>query len=484
MGVVKNILATLSVALGVALVAGEDLSLCKKHLHNSVVHVRKFDVSPDTPTAGSNVEFTISGSADEPIVEGTVAKVILQTLGIEVALNEFDVCSLEGVSCPIAAQDTFDATISHKLPFQLPDGVSIEVAVEFVHDEKVLGCYEVEMKVMDARSHANRFGFDLEEAEFLFKAWQKKHGITFKSAAEAVKRKAIFVENLIKIALHNAKNGDWSMGMNQFGHLKPEEFKKIYASGLLPPSLKNLRSTPSFRSNITRAVYRRMENEQLPTEVNWITAGAVTPVKNQGACGSCWSFSTTGALEGAYFIANKKLVSFSEQELVACDPVDQGCRGGLMDNAYEWIEKNGGLCSEDSYPYTSGQGQRGMCKKSGCKIVPNSAPSKFFDVPHSEASLESAVAKQPVAIAIEADQTAFQFYQKGVLTAKCGANLDHGVLVVGYGTEDGQDYWLVKNSWGATWGDHGYIKLARGLKQQGGECGILLSPSYPVFPGM
>mmetsp|Transcript_35483 Transcript_35483/g.43836 ORF Transcript_35483/g.43836 Transcript_35483/m.43836 type:complete len:479 (+) Transcript_35483:276-1712(+) len=461
-------------------VSAEDFNICKRHLHKlGVVNVHKFDVNPSTPTAGSKVQFTLTGSTEEDIVEGTVARVILQTLGVELTTYDFDICSLQGISCPITAGDKFEGSISHKLPFEIPEGVSVGVAVEFLKDEEVFGCYEVEMKVEDAEGKMNRFGFDVSENEYLFKKWMKQHGITFQDAEEFVKRKAIFAKNLIKIALHNAKGKSWKMGMNQFGHLEAEEFKKIYASGLILP--KSSSTYLKDQSNMLRASsYRRMANEDIPSEVNWVTAGAVTPVKNQGACGSCWSFSTTGALEGAYFLKYKKLVSFSEQELVSCDEVDLGCNGGFMDNAYEWIKKNGGLCTEQDYPYTAGTGTRGLCRKS-CKVVPNSAPVKYSDVQHKEETLESAVAKQPVAIAIEADQTSFQFYSTGVLTQNCGTKLDHGVLLVGYGSENGQDYWLVKNSWGPNWGDHGYIKLARGLSQQGGECGILLSPSFPEF---
>mmetsp|Transcript_11176 Transcript_11176/g.12808 ORF Transcript_11176/g.12808 Transcript_11176/m.12808 type:complete len:476 (+) Transcript_11176:355-1782(+) len=460
-----------------AVASAEDFSICKKHLHKlGVVNVHKLDLAPDTPTAGSEVHFSVSGSTDRDITAGTSGRVIIQTLGVELSVYDFDVCSLAGVSCPIEAGDDFSGSFSHKLPFEVPEGVAVGVAIEFLNGEEVFGCVEVEMKVEDAEGKMNRFGFDVNEIDFLFHKWMAQHSIEFHCNEEKAKRKTIFADNLIKIALHNAKGNTWTMGMNQFGHMTAEEFKSTYASGLIVP--KHLENPQP--SMLRASLYRRMEDESLPSEVNWVTAGAVTNVKNQGACGSCWSFASTGALEGAYFIKYNKLVSFSEQELVACDPVDQGCNGGFMDNAFEFVEKNGGLCSEEDYPYTAGSGIKGFCKRR-CTPVPDSAPVKFTDVDHSESSLESAVAKQPVAIAIEADQTAFQFYNGGVLTQNCGTKLDHGVLLVGYGTEDGQDYWLVKNSWGPTWGDHGYIKLARGLSQEGGECGILLSPTFPSF---
>jgi len=225
----------------------------------------------------------------------------------------------------------------------------------------------------------------------------------------------------------------------------------------------------------------------LPKEVDWVKSGAVTPVKDQGQCGSCWSFSTTGALEGAYFNKYGKLESFSEQQLVDCDTYrnggrDHGCKGGLMDNAFSWIEKNGGLCSEDEYPYVSGTTKtEGTCQVA-CDINTKSRITAFVDVlPSSDEAMMSALAKQPVSIAIEADQKEFQLYKSGVFTGTCGTNLDHGVLAVGYGTLSGVDYYKVKNSWSASWGQDGYILLGRGeeFNKGDGQCGMLLSGSYP-----
>jgi len=197
--------------------------------------------------------------------------------------------------------------------------------------------------------------------------------------------------------------------------------------------------------------------------IDWVSKGAVTPVKNQASCGSCWAFSSTGAMEGGYFVASGKLVSLSEEDLVQCDHGSSGCHGGLMDQAFEWVQSNG-ICSEDSYPYTSGGGRTGKCKKS---CTPAVTVTGHTDVPsQDEDALKKAVSGQPVSVAIEADKGAFQMYGGGVLdNPACGTKLDHGVLVVGYGTDSGKDYWKVKNSWGGSWGEEGYIRFIRGKNQ-------------------
>lgn len=195
--------------------------------------------------------------------------------------------------------------------------------------------------------------------------------------------------------------------------------------------------------------------------------------------GCCWAFSAVAATEGITKLSTGKLISLSEQELVDCDVKgeDQGCNGGLMDDAFKFIIKNGGLTTEANYPYTAADG---TCN---AKKASNHATSikGFEDVPvDSEAALMKAVANQPVSVAIDAGDITFQLYQGGVFTGYCGTDLDHGVTAVGYGTDDGTKYWLVKNSWGASWGESGYIRMERDVSAKEGLCGIAMQASYPT----
>jgi len=226
-----------------------------------------------------------------------------------------------------------------------------------------------------------------------------------------------------------------------------------------------------MREYIRSKNYAEKKSGSIPSSLDWRSKGAVTPVKNQGQCGSCWAFSTTGSVEGAHEIATGTLISLSEQQLVDCAGAygNEGCNGGLMDDAFEYIIKNGGICSEASYPY---QGVDGTCQT--CTNV--ATISSYTDVPSgNEADISTVVQAGPVSIAIEADQSAFQFYSGGVFSAACGQNLDHGVLIVGYGTLNSKPYWIVKNSWGATWGMQGYILMIQGKD----ECGLALAASQP-----
>lgn len=307
-----------------------------------------------------------------------------------------------------------------------------------------------------------------------FETWAAQFRVQFQTKHHLYDTLRKWMTNDEYIDRINQENKSYQLGHNQFSGMDEFDFIQYIQNSLLryPSPMVDL---------------HEYNKTTLPTSVDWRNKKAVTPVKDQGQCGSCWSFSTTGALEGIYAIQTGKLLSFSEQQLVDCDNIkhggkDHGCHGGLMDNAFSWIQKNGGLCTEETYPYISQSGETQVCQTE-CSVVPNTRIQSWVDVPSTDQDLMSAIAQQPVSIAIEADQKDFQLYKSGVFTGKCGTTLDHGVLVVGYGTENKEDFYLVKNSWGTTWGDQGYIKLGRGPQYNDGQgqCGILLEASYPTL---
>jgi len=303
--------------------------------------------------------------------------------------------------------------------------------------------------------------------KFLAMESAKERHHSYSSKAEHDMRFEIFKDNMEKIKEHNNGNHSWYMAITQFTDMKPKEFKDYIACG----TLNHKPSEKVFEAP-------RDSHKTTVDSIDWVTKGAVTPVKNQASCGSCWAFSSTGAIEGRTFCSTGVLQSLSEQELVDCSKENSGCNGGLMDYAFAFVETNGGLCSETDYPYIARK--HFFCKDSSCTRY--DGVTSYTDVAQSTDALAAAIAEGPVAIAIEADQTNFQHYGGGVLTASCGTSLDHGVLAVGYGTDGDNNYWKVKNSWGADWGESGYIRLCKDCNANNGagQCGILMSASFPV----
>ncbi|WVY95384.1 hypothetical protein V8G54_034472 [Vigna mungo] len=290
-----------------------------------------------------------------------------------------------------------------------------------------------------------------------FQQWKSQHGRNYADDAEKGKRFEIFVKNLEYIEKFNsAGNKSYKLGLNPFSDLTEEEF--IASRTGLKVNSSRPRSTPATPLNV----------KDIPKSLDWRERGAVTNVKDQGVC-------AVAAVEGIFQITNKKLISFSEQQLVDCNNDNHGCLGGYMDNAFNYIKENGGIASESGYPY---QGTGGTCQRTQLAAQ----ISGYVDVPeNSEEQLLQAVAKQPVSVAVAINQN-FRLYESDVFEGPCGPELNHAVTIIGYGaTEDGKKYWLIKNSWGERWGENGYMKLLRESGKHGGVCGETMKPSYPTL---
>lgn len=297
---------------------------------------------------------------------------------------------------------------------------------------------------------------------------------------EELARFNIWKMNLDIIEQHNklANQGVYSywLRMNRFGDMTNKEFVAFY----------NGYRSDLKKSSANRKVFTYDPFTEVPESIDWREKGYVTPVKNQGSCGSCWAFSTTGSLEGQHFNATGELVSLSEQNLVDCsgDYGNMGCNGGLMDQAFEYIKNNTGINTEESYPY---EGKGNECRFKAENI--GATLSSYIDVKSKdEDALKQALGTYgPVSVAIDASHISFQLYSHGVYHSYfCSQDrLDHGVLAVGYGNEivnrwgkkKKEDYWIVKNSWSEHWGDKGYIKMVRNKKN---NCGIATSASFPI----
>ncbi|XP_054791965.1 cysteine proteinase mucunain-like [Prosopis cineraria] len=314
-----------------------------------------------------------------------------------------------------------------------------------------------------------------DEVMAIYEHWLVEHGKVYNALGEKEKRFEIFKDNLRFIDEHNAENRTYKVGLNRFADLTNEEYRAKYLGTTIDPQ----RRIAKTRSNR----YAPQVGDKLPESIDWRKEGAVVQVKDQGSCGSCWAFSTVAAVEGINKLVTGDLISLSEQELVDCDTkYNEGCNGGLMDYAFEFIINNGGIDTEEDYPYRAVDGQCDQYRKNA-KVV---AIDGYEDVPvNDEKALKKAVANQPVSVAIEAGGREFQLYVSGIFTGRCGTALDHGVTAVGYGTENGVDYWIVKNSWGSSWGEEGYVRMERNVGTTNtGKCGIAMEASYPTKKGL
>jgi len=312
----------------------------------------------------------------------------------------------------------------------------------------------------------------------MFKEFKETYSRHYATEFEEGMRFRIFSENVDKIYTSNAQNKSYTLGVTANADRTFNEWKADHLHGFKP-------TLSAEKKNHAR--FTAPKDFAEPDSIDWTTKGGVTEVKNQGTCGSCWTFSATGALEGAMFVAGRPLQDLGNQHILACDKGSSGCKGGSMDQAFDWVSKNG-MPSLKTEPYLCVDGTSAECTGMTCKteaasdlVLAVGDVVKHTDVDTTENALEAAVAQQPVSVAIEADQDVFQHYTSGVLTNDaCGSTLDHGVLAVGYGTDGGKQYWKVKNSWGTTFGENGYIRIEKGSASDGGECGIRKMASFPT----
>jgi len=417
-----------------------------------------------------------SGSGDpvvsEPVCYTGSAGALGLTEKVDVTLRDFNAGAghidvlgggIEGFTCSNHAMTKAGQSITTDLSDCVPSAIAVS-EIKYCSDSDTVAV-KVKVKALpfsiSATLNKVECGSTQESAmDIMWNSWTSEHGQN-----GAGNRKA-FEANVRKVIETNREADDFHLEVNKFAGMTPEEFQQ-----------RNGYKQPKSRELPTLGIHR-YSGAPLADAVDWSEKGAVTPVKDQGQCGSCWAFSAVGALEGRAQIAKDSLVSMSEQQFMDCDKEDGACQGGFMDTAFTYAE-TAAMCTEDSYAY---KGAEGSCSADGCTVaLAQGEVTGFTDVDASEDALAEAVSEGPVSVAIDATSSKFQLYSGGVMSYRCGSQLDHGVLVVGYGVDNGKKYWKVKNSWGASWGENGYVRMEKG-KGGDGQCGILTGPpSYPVI---
>jgi len=300
-----------------------------------------------------------------------------------------------------------------------------------------------------------------------FAAWAAAFGKVY-NGAEAEIRESVYNANIEKIREHNSKGLSWTMGVNEFTDMTQEEFSHVFSTVLTPPSHFD---EPSFDVPV---------DEDLEDSVDWVQLGKVNPVKDQvkEKCGSCWAFSSMGALESGYAIATGKLLSLAEQQLVDCDSHNNGCGGGWPATAYKYYLSNDtGVCSESSYAYKA---KAGSCQASSCDVViPKGTVTGATTILRTTTALKAALQKQPVSVTINYWQ--LQHYKQGIVTESCEKDVNHAVIAVGYGSDDGLDYFKIRNSFGPSWGEAGYFRLSQNDTAQGAACLFQMCATTPIL---
>jgi len=297
-----------------------------------------------------------------------------------------------------------------------------------------------------------------------FQKWRVEHSKFYSNANEYQKRYAIWSSNYKRVLQHNSEDHTYEVGMNYFADLDNAEFRALYTMPKMPSAEHS--GEPFYPHGYL-----------IPESLDWRTLGMVNPVKDQGQCGSCYAFGAVAGMEAAYAKAGHSLVRMSEQNAIDCswNYGNEGCNGGWHYSVFDYVIKNGGIDGEATYPYTAKSSY--TCKYKAENSV--GTIKSYYKVDENEDALLQAAAEGVVSIAIDAGNWSFQMYKSGVYNEpKCSpTDLDHAVALVGFGTQNGQDYWIVRNSWGTSWGNKGYILMSRGKNNQ---CGVATEAYLPV----
>ncbi|CAA0372453.1 Papain-like cysteine peptidase superfamily [Arabidopsis thaliana x Arabidopsis arenosa] len=310
--------------------------------------------------------------------------------------------------------------------------------------------------------------------------WMARFNRVYSDETEKRNRFNIFKKNLEFVQNFNMNNNiTYKVDINEFSDLTDEEFRATHTGLVVPEAITRISTLSSGKNTVP---FRYGNVSDTGESMDWRQEGAVTPVKYQGRCGGCWAFSAVAAVEGITKITKGELVSLSEQQLLDCDrDYNQGCRGGIMSKAFEYIIKNQGITTEDNYPYQESQ-QTCSSSTTLSSSFRAATISGYETVPmNNEEALLQAVSQQPVSVGIEGTGAAFRHYSGGVFNGECGTDLHHAVTIVGYGmSEEGTKYWVVKNSWGETWGENGYMRIKRDVDAPQGMCGLAILAFYPL----